>query len=162
MNCPSASSESLPTSTAPPASHGQLDDLLDRCRSLLGEISAFQEYLRELGRENSVELRAFRNSVGSELKAIKRVFLDRADRSSQHNATNNVHSSQTRTRALRTRSMPCVQPTCRFWPRSGLLRNRARGCKPLASASTGTGRHPLSQEAVIRVAKPRREVLWWI
>ena len=50
-----------------------VDDLLAKCRGLLKELEQFQEYLREWNKEQTVELRPFRNSIQSELKSLERV-----------------------------------------------------------------------------------------
>ena len=50
-----------------------LEDLLAKCYDLLEELEQFREFLVKRNKEQTVELRPFRNSIQSELKSLERV-----------------------------------------------------------------------------------------
>ncbi len=50
-------------------------DLLDRCNELLKELDQFRDYLRTRSKQNTAEVRHFRNTVLSELKSLEKVRL---------------------------------------------------------------------------------------
>jgi hypothetical protein len=47
-----------------------------RCRLLLDELEQFQAYLKEQGKENTAELRAFKTEVQSEMRLIDKVICE--------------------------------------------------------------------------------------
>ncbi|KAL8940503.1 MAG: hypothetical protein Q9216_002790 [Gyalolechia sp. 2 TL-2023] len=49
------------------------EDLLKGCHALLNELQSFQQYLEEQKRENTVEVKPFRNSITAELKSLERL-----------------------------------------------------------------------------------------
>ena len=49
------------------------DALLTKCHELLDELEKFQAFLLQEKKENTVQLRQFRNSVISELKSLEKV-----------------------------------------------------------------------------------------
>ena len=53
-----------------------VDTLLTRCHVLLNELEQFQTFLIEHKKKHTVELRQFRNAVGSELKSLEKVIMD--------------------------------------------------------------------------------------
>ena len=50
-----------------------MEDLLAKCHGLLEELEQFREFLVKRNKEQTVELRPFRNSIQSELKLLERV-----------------------------------------------------------------------------------------
>ena len=49
------------------------EDLVRRCKQLLGELEAFQQYLAHSQQGQNVEVKPFRNSVAAELKSLEKV-----------------------------------------------------------------------------------------
>lgn len=50
-----------------------VEDLLQKCQTLLNEVQDFWSFLVQCKKEHTVEIRQFRNSVQSELKSISKV-----------------------------------------------------------------------------------------
>ncbi|GAB7354200.1 hypothetical protein MBLNU459_g4749t1 [Dothideomycetes sp. NU459] len=79
--CSSSSSSS--SSSAPPT----LDQLLERCTTLISELEDFKQYLKGRRQEHTVEIAHFRNTVKSELRTLQRlcdVDHDQTRQVSQH------------------------------------------------------------------------------
>ena len=49
-------------------------NLLFEAHSLFHELSLFEKYMKDQGKEDTVDLRTFRASVSSELKSLERVL----------------------------------------------------------------------------------------
>ncbi|KAL8812927.1 MAG: hypothetical protein Q9200_000666 [Gallowayella weberi] len=62
------------------------EELVGRCKQLLGDLEAFQDYLAQHNRGHIVEVKPFRNSVAAELKSLEKL------RSADPEADRTVHT----------------------------------------------------------------------